>query len=78
MSGFRGAYMTCSGILHGTHASQRKKCWAEYKRLLPAHFGVYLTQVGPLKAAAANVETVFSGAGKFTEEARSTGAVLLR
>ena len=30
------------------------------------------------KAASANVETVFSGAGKFTEEAKSTGPTLLR
>ena len=34
--------------------------------------------MGPKKAAAANVETVFSGAGKFAEEADSTGDVLLR
>jgi hypothetical protein len=32
----------------------------------------------PKKAAAANVETVFSGVGKFTSEAPSTGPVLLR
>ena len=38
-----------------------------------------MAEVGPKKAAAANVETVFSGApGKFAEEADSTGDVLLR
>ena len=30
-----------------------------------------------MKAAAANFKSVFSGAGKFTEEARSAGHVLL-
>ena len=51
--------------------------WEDHKARLPAHYGVYITQVGPLKAAAANVETFLSGVGKFTEEAPSTGDVLL-
>jgi len=33
--------------------------------------------VGPKKAAAANVESVFSGAGKFTDEAKSAGHKLV-
>ena len=36
-----------------------------------------LAQVGPKKAAAANVESVFSGAGKFTDEAKSAGPKLV-
>ena len=52
--------------------------WAEHKAVLPLHFGVYVSEVGCKKAASANVETVFSGAGKFTEEAKSTGPKLLR
>ena len=52
--------------------------WAEHKAVLPLHFGVYVSEVGCKKAASANVETVFSGAGKFTEEAKSTGPTLLR
>ena len=36
-----------------------------------------LAQAGPKKAAAANVESVFSGAGKFTDEAKSAGPKLV-
>ena len=36
-----------------------------------------LAQVGPKKAAAANVDSVFSGAGKFTDEAKSAGPKLV-
>ena len=43
--------------------------WASQKTLLPFHYNVYLAEVAPKKAAAANVETVFSGAGKFMQEA---------
>ena len=42
------------------------------------HYAVYLAEVGCKKAAAANVESVFSGAGKFTDEATSAGPVLLQ
>ena len=45
--------------------------------MLPVHYGVYVAEVGCKKAAASNVESVFSGAGKFTEEATFTGAKLL-
>lgn len=34
--------------------------------------------MGCKKVAASNVESVFSGAGKFTEEAKLTGPVLLQ
>ena len=51
--------------------------WAANKTVLPLHYGVYVAEVACKKAAAANVETVFSGAGKFTDEAPSTGAALL-
>jgi len=44
---------------------------------VPIHYAVYLANVGCKKSAAANVESVFSGAGKFTAEALSTGAELL-
>ena len=45
---------------------------------MPLHYAVYLAEVGCKKAAAANVESVFSGAGKFTTEAPSVGAKLLQ
>ena len=51
--------------------------WADHKETLPLHYSVYVAEVGCKKAAAANVESVFSGAGKFTEEAKSAGHVLL-
>ena len=47
---------------------QLRKFWMDHQKALPLHFSAYQAQVAPLKAAAANVETVFSGAGKFTEE----------
>jgi hypothetical protein len=50
----------------------------DHKTILPIHYAVYLAEVGCKKAAAANVESVFSGAGKFTSEAPSTGAKLLQ
>ena len=55
-----------------------KHFWTDHKGSLPIHFGVYVADVGCKKSASANVETVFSGAGKFTEEAPSAGADLLR
>ena len=45
--------------------------WADHKSVLPLHFGAYVAEVGCKKAAAANVETVFSGAGKFTDEVQA-------
>ena len=52
--------------------------WADHKLTLPLHYAAYLADVGCKRAAAANVESVFSGAGKFTEEASSAGHLLLR
>ena len=45
-----------------------RQFWIDHQKALPLHFAVYQAQVAPLKAAAANVESVFSGAGKFTDE----------
>jgi hypothetical protein len=42
--------------------------WAAHKVVLPLHYSVYVAEVSCKKSAAANVESVFSGAGKFTEE----------
>ena len=52
--------------------------WLDNKFSLPLHYAVYIAEVGCKKVAAANVESVFSGAGKFTLEAKSTGPVYLR
>ena len=51
--------------------------WADHKSALPLHEKVFRAEVGPKKAAAANVESVFSGAGKFTDEAKSAGHKLV-
>ena len=49
----------------------------DHGRLHSGHYSVYVAEVGCKKAAAANVESVFSGAGKFTQEAKSAGHMLL-
>jgi len=54
-----------------------RQFWANHKAVLAIHYAVYLAEVGCKKSVAANVESVFSGAGKFTAEAPSTGAELL-
>ena len=54
-----------------------RKFWAAYKLVLPIHYHTYLAEVGCKKAASDNVESVFSGAGKFTAEAPLVGALTL-
>ena len=54
-----------------------KLFWAEHKAILPIHNRVYMAEVGPNKATSANVETAFSGAGKFSKEAEQASAALL-
>ena len=57
-----------------------KKTSSAQNTTLPSMAMDVITQYpGPLTVSrAANVESVFSGAGKFTLEAKSTGAVYLR
>lgn len=52
--------------------------WADHSTSLPIHAAVYVAQVGCMKSAAGHVESVFSGAGKFTEAGHSAGSTLLR
>ena len=61
----------------GNHRINLRAFWADHKRVLPLHYNVYMAEVGCKKSAAANVESVFSGAGKFADEAGSAGHVLL-
>ena len=61
----------------GSERFNLRAFWADHKETLPLHYSVYVAEVGCKKAAAANVESVFSGAGKFTEEAKSAGHMLL-
>ena len=62
----------------GTQRYNLRAFWAANKTVLPIHYAVYLAEVGCKKAAAANVESVFSGAGKFADEASSVGPTLLQ
>ena len=39
----------------------QKRFWYESRHELPLHYSAYVPEVGSQKAAAANVETVFSG-----------------
>jgi hypothetical protein len=52
--------------------------WADHKAALPFHYGVYIAEVGCKLVAASNVETVFSGAGKFMEAGSNTGPKTLK
>ena len=61
-----------------THRFNLRAFWADHKTILPIHYAVYLAEVGCKKAAAANVESVFSGAGKFSGEATFAGPTLLQ
>ena len=51
---------------------------AAHKSIIPLHYAVYVAEVGCNKAASANVESVFSGAGKFTGDAKSAGPILIK
>jgi len=59
------------------HRFNLRQFWADHKAVLPIHYAVYLAEIGCKKSAAVNIESVFSGAGKFTAEAPSTGSELL-
>ena len=65
-------------VSDGSSRFDLQSFWAEKKEELPLHFKVYVAEVGCKQAASANVESVFSGAGKFMQEAPSTGPVLLQ
>ena len=62
---------------YGTNRFNLRAFWAAHKSIIPLHYAVYVAEVGCKKAAAAKVESVFSGAGKFTTEAKSLGPKLL-
>ena len=66
-----------NSFYEGTDRFNLRKFWTDHKTVLPIHSRVYIAHVGCLKAAAANVETVFSGAGKFTQAATSVSATFL-
>ena len=57
-----------SSYYHGGTRFNLREFWAEHKNVLPLHFAAYVAEVAPVKPASANVESTFSGAGKFTDE----------
>ena len=69
---------TGNEFYHGSERFNLRTFWAAHKKVLPIHYRVYMAEVGPNKAASANVETVFSGAGKFSKEAELASPDLLR
>ena len=80
------AHPHCSGsrwqgtdheLYEGTSRFNLRKFWAGNKSILPIHFAVFMAEVGCKRAAAANVESVFSGAGKFSAEVRPVALCLL-
>ena len=66
-----------SEYFYGTNRFNLHVFWGDHKTILPIHYAAFLAEVGCKKAAAANVESSFSGAGKFSAEAKSVGGVLL-
>ena len=53
------------------------KFWAAQKHALPLHYAVWVAEVGCAKLASANVETVFSGAGRISNRSRTLAAQVL-
>ena len=41
------------------------------------HYGLWVAEVGPAKIASANVETVFSGAGRISAKSRTLSPLIL-
>jgi hypothetical protein len=51
--------------------------WAGQKRELPVHYSLWMAEVGCAKAASANVEVVFSGAGRISTKSHKLDPQLL-
>lgn len=48
-----------------------------YKHALPIHYALWVAEVGCCKVASANIETVFSGAGRISKKSRKLSPTLL-
>ena len=55
----------------------QKRFWFEHRTDLPLHYKTFVSEAGSMKAASANVETVFSGVGGMVAKASSLGADLV-
>ena len=56
--------------------TRKKRFWFEHRTELPLHYQTYVPEVGSQKAAASNVESVFSGVGGMVQKATTLGAEL--
>ena len=59
------------------HIFDQALFWAGQKAVLPIHYNLWLAEVGCVKVASANVETVFSGAGRISMKSRTLDPQLL-
>ena len=53
------------------------KFWSAHKLMLPIHYALWVAEVGSAKVASANIETVFSGAGRISQKSRKLSPELL-
>ena len=67
-----------SEYYYGTNRFNLHAFWSDHKTILPIHYAAFLAEVGCKKAAAANVESSFSGAGKFSSEVTAATALALQ
>jgi len=51
--------------------------WSQQKSILPVHYSLWMAEVGCVKVASANVEAVFSGAGRISKKSRCLDPQLL-
>ena len=56
---------------------EQSKFWWENRASMPIHYHQWVGGVGSMKAASANVETVFSGAGRMMTLSKTLGPELL-
>ena len=53
------------------------KFWAAHKHMLLIHYALWVGEVGCCKVASANIETVFSGAGRISKKSRKLSPAIL-
>ena len=51
--------------------------WSGQKSVIPVHYSLWMAEVGCAKVASANVETVFSGAGRISMKSHCLGPQIL-
>ena len=78
-------YAICGGILAEGDRSRfvkggifdQKEFFYEHRHDLPIHYNAFVGEVGTMKAASANIESVFSGVGMMLQKATTMGAELV-